>query len=398
MKKFPKHRSVGQRVRLGIITWLAVLIPLRLLLLQPERCGNATHAEVTAAATAAVNWLVRNQGPDGTWLYRYDADAGDDLGGYNLSRHAGVTFSLYQAAGADIRGAWEAAERGSRFLAERMIPAGDGAAVDVAAAEVPIGPSALWVLALGERRLLTGDDEYDEALRSLGGFLVSQIEATGAVSERWDRSEDHLVEGAYSPFFTGEAYFALARLERLFPEEDWDLSADRVGGYLALDRDEAEDRFPAVSDHWASYGLAETAHWRSLTAAEAAYAGTLAGIFGPQIRYESQRTASWYTHRTRGRRTLGAGLGTLGEGSTGLWALSGLEDQVADLEEAAAERSRCVAGMLIERQADPTQAKDFEDPLQVAGAWFQFGVTQMDDQQHALSALLRTLPILDGDT
>ncbi|MGI9648727.1 MAG: hypothetical protein ACR2OI_09435 [Acidimicrobiia bacterium] len=397
MKEYKKQRSVGYRVRLGVITWLAVLIGLRLLILQPERCGDASHEEVTEAATLAVNWLVRNQHPDGTWLYRYDAEAGADLGGYNMSRHAGVSFSLYQAAGADIRGAWEAAERGSRFLAGRLIPAGDGEAVDVAAAEVPIGPSALWVLALGERRLLTGDGEYDETLRALGRFLESQIEPNGAVSERWDRSQDRLVEGAYSPFFTGEAYFALARLERLFPEEDWDRSADRVGRYLALERDDAEDRFPAVSDHWAAYGLAETAHWRSLTDAEAAYADTLAGIFGPQIRYESQRTESWYSHRTRGRRTLGAGLGTLGEGSTGLWVLSRLDDQVSDLEEAAAERSHCVTGMLIERQQSTVQAKDFEDPWQVAGAWFQFGITQMDDQQHALSALLRTLPILDGE-
>lgn len=398
MNEYPKTRSVGHRVRLGVITWVAVLMALRLLVLQPERCGEATEADVTAAATSAVNWLVRNQASDGTWLYRYAAESDDDLGGYNLSRHAGVSFSLYQAASARIRGAWEAAERGSQYLARRLIPAGNGEAVDVAAAEVPIGPSALWVLALGERRLLTGDEQYDDTLRALGRFLEGQIEPNGAVSERWDRSADHPVAGAYSPFFTGEAYFALARLERLFPEEGWDRSADRVGGYLALERDEAEDRFPAVSDHWAAYGLAETAHSRDLSAAEAAYANTLAGIFGPQIRYESQRSDSWYTHRTRGRRTLGAGLGTLGEGATGLWVLSGLDEQASDLAEAAAERSHCVAGLLIERQIDPTAAREFDAPRRVAGAWFQFGVTQMDDQQHALSALLRALPILDAET
>jgi len=382
---------------MGVITWVAVLVALRLLVLQPERCGDATEAEVTAAAASTVNWLIRNQGPEGTWLYRYEAETDDDLGGYNLSRHAGVTFSLYQAAAADIHGAQEAAERGSRYLAKRLVSAGNGMAVDVTAAEVPIGPSALWVLALGERRLLTGDDAYDDTLRALGRFLEGQIEPSGAVSERWDRSEDKLVAGAYSPFFTGEAYFALARLERLFPEEDWDTPADRIGHYLAVERDEVEDRFPAVSDHWAAYGLAETAHWRDLTAPEADYADTLAGIFGPQIRYESQRTESWYTHRTRGRQTLGAGLGTLGEGATSLWALAGLDPQASDLHEAAAERSHCVAGLLIERQVGPAGAQQFDDPGRVAGAWFQFGVTQMDDQQHALSALLRTLPILDDE-
>jgi hypothetical protein len=343
-----------------------------------------------------VNWFVLNQGLEGRWLYRYDAARDLDLGGYNLSRHAGVTLSLYQAAAAGIPGAFESADRGSRYLADLLIPAGGGRAVDVRVDEVPIGPSALWVLALGERRLLTGEDLYDDTLRDLGRFLESQIEPNGAVSERWDRNDDRLVAGAYSPFFTGEAYFALARLERLFPGEGWGAAADRVGAYLAVERDDAEDRFPAVSDHWAAYGLAETAMWRPITSEEADYAHTLAGIFGPQIRYASQRTESWFTHRTRGRQTLGAGLGTLGEGSTSLWVLSGLEEAVADLRPAAAERSRCVAAMLIERQIDPSEAEGaFADQHRVVGAWFQFDVTQMDDQQHGLSALLRALPILE---
>ena len=64
--------------------------------------------------------------------------------------------------------------------------------------------------------------------------------------------------------------------------------------------------------------------WRGLTKDEIEYADTLAGIFGPQVRYASQRTESWFTHRTRGRQTLGAGLGTLGEGTTSLWVLAGL--------------------------------------------------------------------------
>ena len=391
-----ESNTIARRVRAGVFAWLAVLVLLRLLVLQPERCGDPTRADVEAAATHAVNWFVRNQSLEGRWLYRYDSERNLNLGGYNLSRHAGVTLSLYQAAAEGIPGAFESADRGSRYLTDLLIPAGGGEAVDVRVDQVPIGPSALWVLALGERRLLTNDDQYDATLRALGRFLTSQVEPSGAVSERWDRATDRLVTGAYSPFFTGEAYFALARLERLFPGEGWAKAADRVGHYLAADRDRVEDRFPAVSDHWAAYGLAETAMWRSLSDDEIAYAETLAGIFGPQVRYASQRTESWFTHRTRGRQTLGAGLGTLGEGTTSLWVLSGLEDRAAHLRPAAAERSRCVSAMAIERQIDPSEAAgEFADQRRVVGAWFQFGVTQMDDQQHALSALLRTLPILE---
>jgi hypothetical protein len=206
---------------------------------------------------------------------------------------------------------------------------------------------------------------------------------------------DQPVFGAYSPFFTGEAYFALARLERLFPGEGWGEAADRIGHYLATERDDAEGWFPAVSDHWGAYGLAETAHWRRLTADELAHGERLGGIFGPQVRYASQRTESWFTHVTRGRQTLGAGLGTLGEGTTSLWLAAQLDPGLVNLEADAAERSRCVAGLLVERQVGVTESFDFVDPARTAGAWFQFGVTQMDDQQHPLSALLRTLPILE---
>ena len=378
--------------------WVAVLVGLRLFILQPERCGDVGPAEVRTAAAAAVDWLIRNQQPDGQWLYRYDATGDRDLGGYNVARHAGVAFSLYGAAAAGIPAALKFADRGSEWLRRRLVPAGGGVAVDDHGVTVGIGGSALWALALGERRLHTADDLYDQELRGLGRFLVSQIEPNGAVAERWDPTADQPVFGAYSPFFTGEAYFALARLERLFPGEGWGAAADRIGHYLATERDDAEDWFPAVSDHWGAYGLAETAHWRELTEDELAHAETLGGIFGPQVRYASQRTESWFTHVTRGRQTLGAGLGTLGEGTTSLWLAARLDSRLGHLSADAAERSRCVAGLLVERQVDVAESFGYADPGRTAGAWFQFGVTQMDDQQHPLSALLRTLPILEEET
>ena len=349
-----EHRTANltHRLRIGVISWVAVLVVLRLLVVQPERCGDVTVAEVRASAAAAVDWLVNHQEPDGRWLYRYDAVANRDLGGYNDSRHSGVAFSLYQAAGAGIPGALDSADRGLEWLLDRLVPAGGGVAMaDPGAATVPIGGSALGAIALGERRIHTGDDRHDGVLRSLGRFLQSQIEPNGAVAERWNAVSDDPVAGVYSPFFTGEAYFALSRLERLFPGEGWGDSADAIGRYLATERDEVEDWFPAVSDHWAAYGLAETARWRSLTEAELAYVETLGGIFGPQIRYASQRTESWFTHRTRGRQTLGAGLGTLGEGSTSLWQVAGVEPGVDGLARCGG-RAVCLRGRASRRAAD----------------------------------------------
>ena len=45
---------------------------------------------------------------------------------------------------------------------------------------------------------------------------------------------------------------------------------------------------------------------------------------------------------------------------------------------------------------DREEAEQYADPGKVEGAWFIDDVTRMDDQQHALSALLLAMPILEA--
>jgi len=84
-----------------------------------------------------------------------------------------------------------------------------------------------------------------------------------------------------------------------------------------------------------------------------------------------------------------AGVGTIGEG---LGALRRLAERAEELDVdrgALDDRLACVAGLLVERQVDSDDAR--ED-----GAWFRSdGMTQVDDQQHAVSALLAALPALE---
>ena len=95
-------------------------------------------------------------------------------------------------------------------------------------------------------------------LRRLGRFLVTQTEPSGAVLAYYDPKREAPVPGKYSKYYTGEAYWALARLHRAFPGEGWGEAADRIGGYLAKSRDEVEGHWPPIPDHWAAYGAAET--------------------------------------------------------------------------------------------------------------------------------------------
>ena len=115
------------------------------------------------------------------------------------------------------------------------------------------------------------------------------------------------VAGEYSKYYTGEAYWALARLHRAFPGEGWGEAADRIGAYLATSRDEVEDNWPPIPDHWAAYGAAETVEFPErgdppLTAAEAEYGRRQAELFGARpggSASGSGRGARWCAAATR---------------------------------------------------------------------------------------------------
>jgi hypothetical protein len=397
-------RRVSHRVAGALLSWVAVATAVRVVVALPEHCPAVTSDALLEGAAEAVAWLERNQRDDGTWLYRYDAALDADLGGYNTVRHAGVVMSLYQAASRDIDGALEVADAGTEYALAHLVRHDDWAAFEPRSDRVTTGAAALLVAGLVERREHTGDPIHDGLLAELGRFLVTHVEPNGAVAESWDRAAERPNVGAYSPFFTGEVYWALALLHLTFPDQGWDEHAIRVGNYLATERDEAEGYFPDIPDHWAAYGMWVETRWpdraagpRPLSDRQVPYVERQAGLGGIQARWESQRVDAHPRYLLRGRRTLGAGLGTVGEQLTTLWQVTVADERLSHLGDPIAERARCVAGMLLDRQVSAEEAASYADPARVRGAWFQFGITQMDDQQHALSALLLTLPILEED-
>jgi small neutral amino acid transporter SnatA (MarC family) len=366
----------------------------------PERCPSVTAGDLRAAATEAVDWFVRNQEPDGTWLYLYDAESDRAADDYNVVRHAGGVMGLYQAAGTGIPGALDSADRGLGWAQDHLIERDDWAALSYGG-RTATGATALLVAGLVERRDATGDDRHDDLLAKLGRFLAAQIEPSGAVLASYDVRSGAPEPGVYSAYFTGEAYWALARLHRLAPGDPWGDLADRIGAYLATRRDDAEDRWPPVPDHWAAYGLAETVAFddrredEPLTEDEVAYAREQAGYFGAQARWVSQRFGPWGALARTAHVPRGGGYGVGGEALTGLWRVAQAEPRLADLRAPLAERATCIAGLAAQQQIDPTEAAEFPRPSRVRGAWFRDGETRMDDQQHAISALLRTIAIVE---
>jgi small neutral amino acid transporter SnatA (MarC family) len=367
----------------------------------PERCPAIDVAAVEASADSAARWIIDNQQPDGRWLYEYDR--GDDTisNGYNVVRHAGVMTSLYQAGARGIVGATASADRGLAWALDHLVERDNWVGMTTSRT-VQAGTNALLLAGLVERRLDTGDTSYDATMAALARFLEHQTEPSGALLAYYDLGPDRARPDTYSIYYTGEAYWALGRLHRVEPEAGWGDVADRMGAYMATERDDVEDIWPPLADHWSGYGLAETAAFRDrapgrpLTEDELEFVRRQGGLIGQRVRSISQRFGPWGVV-VRGTFTpRGGGYGVFGEGLTGLWRAAQLDDRLADERGALAERAICIAGLAIEAQSDAADAAEYSEPGMVEGAWFIDDVTRMDDQQHALSALLLTIPILEA--
>lgn len=361
----------------------------------PERCPSASAADVERSAQSAVDWFVRNQYGDGRWLYLYRPAKDEVPDEYNVVRHAGAAMGLYQAAEAGIPGALASADRGTRWALDHLIERDDWAAVSWSG-ETATGSTALLLAGLDIRRAATGDTQYDDVMRKLGRFLAAQVEPSGAVLAYYDPGRGGPIPDEYSKYYTGEAYWALARLHRTFPDEEWGKVADRVGAYLARSRDDEEGYWPGIADHWAGYGLAETSAYRRLTSDEVDYARRQAGLFGAQARWVEARFGPWGGVARGSPIPRGGGYGVINEGFTGLWHAAQADSRLADLRGPLASRTACVAGLAIEAQASAADAARYGKPSRVEGAWFRDGETRMDDQQHTLAAMLRAVPVLEA--
>jgi hypothetical protein len=384
---------IVRAVMLPVVFWVVVLAVVRLAVVPPEACASATPAEMRAAAVEAARWILRNQQPDGSYLYEYNRATGTRSADYYIVRHAGVTASLYQAAGqAETPDLLTGADSGTAWMIDHLVRHDDWAAL-ADGQSVPLGASALMLVSLAERRLLTGDEQYDDVMRQLGRFLVSMQRPDGNFYAYWNVTTQQPNTESESIYFPGEANWALALVHEALPDEGFDAAAWSALDYIVLHRDQdAGVRLPPQRDHWSAYALGEMAEW-GLTDRQIDYARGNAARLALAIRWMSQtesRIGQWFVD-WRGGEARGAAFGTWVEGSAALWRLSAVDPRMADLRGDIRERAACGAGILVKRQV-PASA----DPIE-AGAWFTDDVTRMDDQQHVISGLLYTADAIEGE-
>ncbi|HEY5625985.1 MAG TPA: hypothetical protein VIT93_05815 [Dehalococcoidia bacterium] len=377
--------------------WIILLALVRVAVTPPESCGIESEEHIAGAAVSAAAWMTRNQNADGSYVYLYHKESDTVPVAYNEVRHAGVTMSLYQAAGRlGDREALATADDGLAWMEENLVRHNDWAALTVSGRtnQPALGASALMVISMAERRLATAETQYDNLMREVGRYLTALQRDDGGFHVAWQIDTDTPNTVGTSRFYPGEALWALSLLHEAFPGEGWDAHARDALNFITTLRDDVEDvDFPPLADQWAAYGLAEMVEW-GLTDQQIDYARDLAGRFGLLVRTASQREGSWYGGLLRGEDARGSGVGTWAEGLAGLWRVAAHDDRLADIKDKTEERLHCIAGILADRQFDAEEAADYGTPGLVEGAWFHEGETRMDDQQHAFSGITYALDAL----
>jgi len=391
----PSLSPVKRRLAVHLSLWLVGAAVLRVAVVPAEVCPPVTAAQVEQAILEASDWMALGIGGDGRYVYGYDLDTDAEALGYNSARHAGVTMSLYQVYEATGRPRYlEAADTGTAYMLDRLA-GGEGWLAWGEGGSRLTGANGLFLAALSLRRRATGDPVHDDVMRGVGAFLVGQQESGGAILASLSLATGEPIQGGYGPFATGEAAWALVLLGQVLPGEGWAEAALPTIDYMAIDRDRAEGYIARLPDHWAAYALGDLPP-EYLDAGRIGFAERLAGYFGMRLRFEASRTGEGVNLWVRWYPGPPAGVGTAGEGIGALYGLTLTEPSLAGLRANIEDRLVCTAGFMVERQVTAAEAAGLPSPQLAGGAWFYRGRTQMDGQQHVVSALLAALPVIEA--
>ena len=351
-------------------------------------------------AVLGARWLAADVRRDGSFYYTYDPEWDRrERNAYNAVRHAGTTYSLWQlydatrAAGEPDEGLRAAAEAATGWIDANSIDLRHRGRAYVHKGRMKLGGQALALVALLERRRVTGDKARDPLIAGLARFMLAMElpKERGRYHQSWHEEKDQLLLTPPSDYYPGEALLALTRLaQQDFQRGPWLGAARRAAKYLIYGKDgdiPAAGKVPR-EDHWLTMALAELYRLHPDDSYRAvAYLQADAMLRAqhdvddrhPQKIGASKRSPLNYTSTA-----------TKGEAMVAAWALAeAIGDREASDRFAAGARRNAQFRMRV--QWLPENAGLFPTPEKLYGAW---GVSpaqpwvRIDFVQHNISALL----------
>ena len=219
--------------------------------------ADVTLEAVRSSAHSAARYLARNQRRDGSFRYELNAVTGGESAEYNYPRHAGATLFLARA-GNQLHDPQlsRAAKRAGAFMRDNATLqcgahpcVGEGGKVDV-------GSSALAVLAYVEL-VTAGGEEFRAPALALAGFLRSQQRSDGDFQHYYSVSEQHSID-VQVEYYTGEAAFALSRVQRISADpRDLDGARRALSFLVARSPWFLGSRYFWGAEHWTCQVLAD---------------------------------------------------------------------------------------------------------------------------------------------
>ncbi len=209
--------------------------------------GASDAAAVVRAIRYGAEYLARETDRRGKFTYRYYPDTDRTSGDYNMLRHAGTTYSMFQSyrLHPDER-VFEAASRAMGYFQARMkedeAHPGEWFILDGGKRKrAKLGGAGLGLLAHVEmEKARPGSADY-AAMFGLARHLLRMQREDGSFDSfyDWDGKERSIRK---SIFYAGEAILGLTRLHQLTGEERWLDAAVLGADYL-------------VNRRWVSLGL-----------------------------------------------------------------------------------------------------------------------------------------------
>ncbi len=233
----------------------------RLLYRGQPQLGEIEPKDLIASALAGALYLRRALKSDGSFVYAYWPKTDQERRDYNVLRHAGTTYSMFEFVGRTPHDGIEIAARRALaklrdFIHPCPAPAkGEQCVVD--GGTIKLGGNALAILALSKHFETTGEPTHLDLMRSLARYILAVQQPNGEFHPHMQRARDGAPMNQVSIYYPGEALLALLRLHHIDPDGPWLDAAARGARYLIQERDIDLPRADLPHDHWLLYALNE---------------------------------------------------------------------------------------------------------------------------------------------
>jgi hypothetical protein len=331
-----------------------------------------TKSRYIEPGEGAVNYLLKQIQRDGSFHYLLSPEKGSISKGYNILRHAGTLYALYQWQNINGQRPDMVPDVAFSFLKDHMHPPFglENMRCVVEDGTIKLGGTALMLLACTEKANAGYTRQEMQVMRQLAEFILWMQEPSGRFQAKIQKGEQQFSD-FISLYYPGEAILALVRLYRIDPDARW-LQCAIDGCTYLLQHPVLEKNGDRAHNHWFAIALSEL----FLLLRNEAYYKEFWMITGTVVGGLSDRLKGGYSS---------AGVATLGEA-----VVAGLlmEMKLGNIDKVA-KLFPLADGILSHCLRMQVKKGDFSDDIAVGGIMENPGKTsiRIDYVQHTLQVI-----------